>query len=799
MFLDSMKKLLLTVILIQLIIGTASSFFALSQALAADDQKGPLFTDRQSIQVLGNRISIDVRDAGINDVLREIAQKAHIDISSGDGIAGKVTMQLTEVTIEEALEYLCRSRALVYEYQPDKKTYRIIRAVAFTETNEKGGSKSGASPGDGSQSGQVLSEAFPDQASAQPDIRTLQKDVGFEADHPSRPNYKSGELLVKFKQDVTGRQIADLHRSLGSTVLGSIINLRLERIKLREGLSEEAAMELYRAVDIVEHVEKHALRYPNMTPNDPDFSRQWGLTKIKAREAWDITRGNPEVIVAVIDTGVDYRHPDLKDNIWTNTTELNGMPGEDDDGDGYIDDVRGWDFVGNDTNNPQADADPMDVYGHGTHLAGIIAAGGNNGLGIAGINWQVKIMALKVQADYEPYFEDFAIIQAIQYAIAKGAKIINCSFGGGARSDNEENAFIALKNAGILAVCAAGNDGWNTDLAGQENYPSGYNLENIISVAASDENDNLATFSNYGLTSVDVMAPGVNIYSTVPEGSDTDARIRIAGAGPVEYAAIGMLFAGRTDANGITGTAYDCGMGYPDQFPAGVSGYIAIIERGHSPSLPPFTFSDKVRNAQNAGAAGVIIYNNNNTVDDLDLHGGTLGSAGNPLWVPVVSITKANGEALKARIALGNPLVTLINKPVVSPYNTKSGTSMAGPHVAGLAALMLARCPAQSYGEIKSAILNTADKIPAAMGKMVSEGRINAFAALTSLLPIQAGDLSGDCRIGLEDAILALQILSGLTPPIPYPCPSCGNDVNGDDAIGLEEAIFILQKAAGIR
>jgi subtilisin family serine protease len=348
-----------------------------------------------------------------------------------------------------------------------------------------------------------------------------------------------------------------------------------------------------------------------------------------------------------------------------------------------------------------------------------------------------------------------------------------------------------LKNAGVLAVCAAGNDSRNTDSTAQ--YPSGYNLDNIISVAASGSDDQLASFSNYGPTSVDLMAPGVRIYSTILEDSETDALVRIEGANPVvEYAALGMRYAGQTGENGITGTAYNCGQGYANQFPAGVNRNIALIQRGNKDGNA-FYFYQKVQNAQDAGAKGVIIYNN--VVDDFDSNGGTLGSSG--YWVPVVSVTKATGEALKALIEQGTPTVTLINKPVVTPYGYMSGTSMAAPHVAGVAGLLLAQCPSLSYSRIKSAILDTVDKIGTVAGKMVSGGRVNAFAALKSLL--LPGDLTGDCRIGLDDAILALQMLSGLPPPVPYPCPSCGKDVTGDDKIGLQEAIFILQTAADLR
>ena len=248
-------------------------------------------------------------------------------------------------------------------------------------------------------------------------------------------------------------------------------------------------------------------------PNDPKFSDQWGLSNtgqtggtsgadISALKGWEITKGSDTIVVAVLDTGVDYTHPDLAANIWKNPGEIpnNGI---DDDGNGYVDDVYGYDFINNDN-------DPMDDNGHGTHCAGIIGAIGNNGIGVAGVSWNVKIMPLKfLRADGSG--DTAAALNAIAYARRMGADIISCSWGGTAKSQALGDA-IASTNA--LFPCAAGNEGSNNDIS--PHYPSGFDSPQIISVAASDAKDGIPSFSNYGATKVDVAAPGDWIMSTYP-------------------------------------------------------------------------------------------------------------------------------------------------------------------------------------------------------------------------------------------------------------------------------------------
>ncbi len=249
------------------------------------------------------------------------------------------------------------------------------------------------------------------------------------------------------------------------------------------------------------------------TPNDPDYPLQWGLKNtgqapfygksgadIKAPDAWGTTTGSSSIVIAVVDTGVDYTHPDLAANIWKNSGEIpnNGI---DDDRNGYVDDVRGWNFVSSNNN-------PMDDHGHGTHCAGSIAAVGNNNLGITGVCWNARIMPLKfLNASGNGRVSD--AISAILYANRMGAQVISNSWGGTQYTQALKDAIDASP---AVVVCAAGNSGQNSDQYPQ--YPAALSSSNIISVAATDYKDNLAGFSNYGTSSVDLAAPGVNIRST---------------------------------------------------------------------------------------------------------------------------------------------------------------------------------------------------------------------------------------------------------------------------------------------
>jgi len=303
--------------------------------------------------------------------------------------------------------------------------------------------------------------------------------------------------------------------------LGGIYKVRVS-LKPGESLEETAAA--YAGDPDVEYAELNYIVSTLREPNDPNYPVQWPLNNtgqmypesgryrdppgtedcdIDAPEAWDIYTGRPGTIVAVVDTGVDYNHRDIAGNIWVNEAELNGTADSDDDGNGYVDDIYGYDFLNQDSN-------PIDDHGHGTHCAGIIAAKGNNGLDITGVCWDAKIMSLKFLGSSG--LGDIAdAIEAFYYAVESGAEVISNSWGGGGYLESTQETIEYARSQGVILVAAAGNDNSNLPF-----YPAYY--EYMISVAATDSNDEKASFSNYG-DWIDVAAPGVDILSLRADGT----------------------------------------------------------------------------------------------------------------------------------------------------------------------------------------------------------------------------------------------------------------------------------------
>ncbi|MBI1871608.1 MAG: S8 family serine peptidase [Chlamydiae bacterium] len=331
--------------------------------------------------------------------------------------------------------------------------------------------------------------------------------------------YAPSQILVKFKEGVSEISIRDLAEQMDAHTIRVYPEIGARLIETVAQIDPMELARMYLASGLVDYAEPDYIVQTMAIPNDPSFSSLYGLNNtgqtggtvdadIDAPEAWDITKGSTSVVVAVIDTGVDYSHQDLSTNIWTNPGEI-ANNGKDDDGNGYVDDIRGWDFVNKDN-------DPMDDNKHGTHVSGTIGGVGNNGVGVAGVSWTVKIMPLKfLSGSGSGYTSD--AVSAVIYAAKNGAKIMSNSWGGGGYSQALYDAIKLADSKGCLFVAAAGNSSSNNDQV--PNYPSNYNVQNVIAVAATDHNDNLASFSSYGVKTVHLGAPGVSIYSTLPNNS----------------------------------------------------------------------------------------------------------------------------------------------------------------------------------------------------------------------------------------------------------------------------------------
>jgi subtilisin family serine protease len=548
--------------------------------------------------------------------------------------------------------------------------------------------------------------------------------------HPAT-EYVEGDAIVTFKPSVN-LTVAEL-RLAGHSLAWKHRFAHLSEFRRREtGLvragnrtTVQLIAELKNDPD-VETAEPNYLRWvTTMTPNDIYFTNLWALQNsgqtisgsfgviagtagddIHFVPGWALAQqpGTNPPVVAVIDSGVDYRHPDLASNIWINTAE-NPTNGLDNDHDGYVNDYYGYDFADN-------RSDPIDSGFHGTHVAGTIAAVGNNAMGVIGVDYQARIMALRASSDGET-LADSAVIQAIDYATmmkGRGVNIvaINESFGGGGYDSAEISAMQAAGSAGIIFCVAAGNNSTDNDTT--PFYPANYRLSNEIVVAATDQNDALAVFSNYGTSTVDLGAPGENILSLLPIAPTISPESTVPPAGLVlaqvqqgstVYQANELTYSGITA--GLTATVYACGLGNPTDFPAAVSNNIALIGRG------TLTFSNKVINAMAAGARAVIVYNNA-TGNFFGQLGGTNG------WIPAVSLSQSDGLALQTNFS-----ATVLH----GLYQYLDGTSMATPHVSGAVAFAAMNFPAETVTQRVQRVLTNADVIPGLQGLVNNSRRLN--------------------------------------------------------------------------
>lgn len=562
-----------------------------------------------------------------------------------------------------------------------------------------------------------------------------------EAQAQVRTSFVDGEVLVTFKPTETSDSARTKLRSKSMDFAERYPTLS-EKRKRQTGLVRDKSKTTAQLISelqddsTVETVEPNYLRWVSSVPNDNRFSEQWsfnntgqnvngtsGTTAADVRflAAKSLSRTlTGEMVVAVVDSGTDVVHPDLAPNIWINPLEIK-LNGLDDDGNGVIDDSSGYDFA-------SGDFDPSDADDHGTHVAGTIAAVGDNSGGVIGINDQVKILPLKVSTNGTT-ISTAATISSMEYVTAlknRGVNIvaINASYGGGGFSSTELAAINATGNVGIIFCAAAGNETADNDTT--STYPASYRTSNMIVVAATDQNDGLASFSNFGATTVDIAAPGSNIISTQPATFSLQVN-------STTYTSNKMEFSGLT--TGLSGAIINCGTGNTAaEFPSTVNGNIALIQRGTE------TFVTKVTNAMAAGATAAIIYNN--IPGDFS---GTLQSASN--WIPAQSISQASGQAILAALPATGDIVVSGN------YQFISGTSMATPHVAGAVSFAAMHYPADTVAQRRARVLAAVDTKPSLTGKVITNGRLN-------LLKIVDANLDGiaDWQPLVNTATLAVAI-----------------------------------------
>ncbi|HEV7773614.1 MAG TPA: S8 family serine peptidase [Conexibacter sp.] len=590
----------------------------------------------------------------------------------------------------------------------------------------------------------------------------------------------SSRIIVEWEPGATSAERASGRDDADTNLVYTLGKPQFQLVAPQAGQTVVDALEALRDDPSVRAATRDGSSTLNATTNDPLFGQLWGLQNlglgidgfagalpdadVDVERAWDRTRGSSSVVIADIDTGYRYDAPDLAPVAWTNPGEIAGN-NVDDDGNGFRDDVHGYDFVGPSADSPTSDADPTDDNiisgGHGVHTAGTMGAAGNNGLGISGVAQDVRIMALRVCADSAANSHDgrcptSSQISAINYAGAMGARAANMSLGGTTFSTLTRDAIAS--NPRTLFVISAGNDAQNNDPGGTPHYPCAYDpttsgiggaIDNIVCVAATDQADGLASFSDWGATSVDLGAPGTEVYSAYPvlrthisDGFETNnfgsvwsnggAGFGRASAGDGPLTSFGM-----NDSPGVTptaSTAREVTMTTGAALPAGTGSCILSgrrrIARGSGGSFfyevlsngGSAFFNSTATNTAGSGMTGF------STIPITGLGGTTVRlhfgfTAGS-------SPTSADGLWLDdLKLTCYAPLAT------APTYGFLDGTSMAAPHVTGAAGLLFSLKPSATVTEVKSALLASANPVASLTGRTTTGGRLNVADALDTLVP----------------------------------------------------------------
>ena len=521
----------------------------------------------------------------------------------------------------------------------------------------------------------------------------------------NRP-FVPGEVVVRFRPnaDPLSRKEA-LFTESATTVKRLVVpGLRLVHV---DG-SVQDAVASFRSNPAVAYAEPNYLYHADAAPNDPRYPQLWGLAKIAAPTAWNLTPGSAAVTVGVVDTGISTDHLDLSANV-----------------------VPGHDFV-------QGDSDPRDFNGHGTHVAGTIGARGDNGRGLTGVNWQVGLMPVRV-LDGNGSGSSANVTAGLAYACAHGASVVNASLGGTSYSIAMRDAVASCPNT--LFVFAAGNDGVSDDET--PHYPCNYgaapdNLPNVICVAATDANDALASFSNYG-QSVDLAAPGLGIQSTWPaydtlatEGFESLANWAatwVAGLpfGQSTTHASGLYSAADSPAGAyLPGSETSLVRTTPMASLAGRNGcrlfYSLRLDTQRNDYFQVLGSADGTNFGGSSwtGSTGAAFVGLSTDVSAYD------GAAS---FYPALRLT-ANSDTSVGDGGYLDDLSLRCLRASGEDYNTISGTSMATPHVTGVAALVKAAHPAFTVAQLKASVLGGVDSLGSLYGKVATGGRLNACKAL---------------------------------------------------------------------